>query len=167
MSDPTPADVNDRGEDATWFEDVVNQNSRAIIQYFARRAPRQDSEDLASEVFLTAWRRRDDIPRDAVLPWLYTTAGYTLANYRRKHKASPTDELSLLASSAPGPEQTAADRDELRRALEELSERDRQVLYLAAWEGLKGEELAQVLGISRSGADAALSRARKRLREAR
>ena len=35
----------------------------------------------------------------------------------------------------------------------------------ATLEGLDGEELAQVLGISRSGADAALSRARKRLRK--
>ncbi len=34
-----------------------------------------------------------------------------------------------------------------------------------AWEGLTGEALAEVLGVSRGGADAALSRARARLRE--
>ncbi len=154
-------------DDETWFEGVVETHSRAVIQYFARRAPRQDSEDLASDVLLTAWRRRDDVPRDAVLPWLYTTAGYVLANYRRKHKAEPTDELSLLASSERGPEEITASRDELRRALSAVSSRDREILLLHAWEGLDGAELALVLGISRSGADAALSRARKRLREAR
>ena len=36
---------------------------------------------------------------------------------------------------------------------------------LHAWEGLDGTELAEALGISRSGAQAALSRARARLRE--
>jgi len=44
--------------------------------------------------------------------------------------------------------------------------RDRQILLLNAWEGLDGAALAGVLGISRGGADAALSRARSRLREA-
>ena len=53
-----------------------------------------------------------------------------------------------------------------RGALAAVGERDRQILLLNAWEGLDGAELASVLGISRSGADAALSRARKRLREA-
>jgi RNA polymerase sigma-70 factor (ECF subfamily) len=47
-----------------------------------------------------------------------------------------------------------------------VGERDRRIILLHAWEGLDGEGLAQVLGISRSGADAALSRARARLREA-
>ena len=46
-----------------------------------------------------------------------------------------------------------------------LDARDRQVLVLNAWEGLSGDDLAAVLGISRGGADAALSRARARLRE--
>ncbi len=55
---------------------------------------------------------------------------------------------------------------ELRGALESVGERDRQILLLHAWEGLDGVQLADALGISRSGADAALSRARKRLREA-
>jgi len=40
------------------------------------------------------------------------------------------------------------------------------VLLLTAWEGLAGDDLALVLGVSRGGADAALSRARSRLREA-
>jgi len=55
---------------------------------------------------------------------------------------------------------------ELRGALASVGERDRQILLLHAWEGLDGTELAKVLGISRSGADAALSRARTRLRDA-
>ncbi len=158
MDYPQPPD------DSAWFEDVVQRHSGAIIRYFARRAPRQDCEDLASEVLLTAWRRRVDIPRDAVLPWLYKTAGYTLANYRRKRTPEPSDELAIFASSGPSPEETAVSRDELQRALTSLSPRDREIILLHAWEGLSGNELAEVLGITRSGADAAVSRARKRLR---
>ena len=58
-------------------------------------------------------------------------------------------------------------RDErVREVLAALGPRDRQILLLNAWEGLTGEALAQVLGIGRGGADAALSRARARLRDA-
>ncbi|HMO11815.1 MAG TPA: sigma-70 region 4 domain-containing protein, partial [Actinotalea sp.] len=55
--------------------------------------------------------------------------------------------------------------EQVRAALAALSPRDRRVLLLHAWEGLGGDELAVVLGVSRGGADAALSRARARLRE--
>jgi RNA polymerase sigma-70 factor (ECF subfamily) len=50
------------------------------------------------------------------------------------------------------------------RALEELSARDREVLELAAWEGLEPREIATVLGISQAAARQRLSRARAAVR---
>lgn len=155
--------------DAAWFEDLARNHSRAIVRYFARRAPYDDAEDLAAEVFLTAWRRRADVPAEAELPWLYKTAGYVLANFRRKRTELPVEELPERPTPArvgTDPEVSALFDAELRDALALVSERDRQIILLHAWEGLDGVQLAAVLGISRSGADAALSRARKRLREA-
>ncbi|WP_395242610.1 RNA polymerase sigma factor [Agromyces sp. MMS24-K17] len=154
--------------DLAWFTAAVREHSTALVRYFARRGPRQDAEDLAADVFATAWRRRDDVPRDAVLPWLYRTAGFTLANHRRKLVDLPVDRVPETDASRVGddPELSALFDEELRGALLSVGERDRRILLLHAWEGLDGEALAEVLGISRSGADAALSRARKRLREA-
>ncbi len=155
-------------DEAAWFTAIVREHSTALVRYFARRGPRQDAEDLAAEVFATAWRRRADLPRAAVLPWLYRTAGFVLANHRRKHVDHPVERVPESGESrvADDPELSALFDAELRGALESVGERDRQILLLHAWEGLDGAELAEVLGISRSGADAALSRARKRLREA-
>jgi RNA polymerase sigma-70 factor (ECF subfamily) len=163
-AEPPTAD----GDALPWFTSVVREHSTALVRYFARRGPRQDAEDLAAEVFATAWRRRDDVPREAVLPWLYRTAGFTLANHRRKLVDLPVEVVPESGEPRVGedPELSALFDDELRGALMSVGERDRRILLLHAWEGLDGEELAQVLGISRSGADAALSRARKRLREA-
>ncbi|WP_255368614.1 RNA polymerase sigma factor [Agromyces sp. CF514] len=165
---PAPPDPTPGAGDLAWFTEVAREHSTALVRYFARRGPRQDAEDLAAEVFATAWRRRDDVPREAVLPWLYRTAGFTLANHRRKHVDLPVDEVPETGSArvAEDPELSALFDAELRGALESVGERDRRILLLHAWEGLDGEELAAVLEISRSGADAALSRARKRLREA-
>lgn len=155
-------------DDVVWFTEVVRAHSTALVRYFVRRGPRQDAEDLAADVFATAWRRRDDLPREAVLPWLYRTAGFTLANHRRKLVDLPVERVPESAEVRvdEDPELSALFDDELRGALMSVGERDRRILLLHAWEGLDGEALAGVLGISRSGADAALSRARARLREA-
>ncbi|WP_298889427.1 RNA polymerase sigma factor [uncultured Serinicoccus sp.] len=158
--------------DTAWFDGFFAQHATQIHRYFVRRATGNDVEDLTAEVFATAWRRRDRIPAEHELPWLYRTASYVLANHRRK----PT--LTLLSDysgqdDAPDQHMRSVDPadlvmadDEVRRALAGLSARDRGILMLHAWEGLDGEGLAQALGLTRGGAAAALSRARARLREA-
>jgi RNA polymerase sigma factor (sigma-70 family) len=172
---PMPADAEAEpvgapatAEELAWFTGVAHEYSTALVRYFARRAPRQDAEDLAADVFATAWRRRDVVPREAVLPWLYRTAGFTLANHRRKQVDLPVEDVPERGAArvSEDPELSALFDAELRGALASIGERDRRILLLHAWEGLDGEELAVVLEVSRSGADAALSRARKRLREA-
>lgn len=155
--------------DAAWFDQLFAEHAVPVHRYFVRRAPRQEADDLVAEVFAVAWRRRDSIPEEFVLPWLYKTASYVLSNHRRK----PT--LTLLAdvgsssddrSRSMDPADLIVEDDDVRRALARLSPRDRKVLMLHAWEGLDGEGLAKALGVTRGGAAAALSRARSRLREA-
>lgn len=164
------AEASTEARDATWFDGFFAQHATSVHRYFVRRAAHVDVEDLAAEVFATAWRRREKIPPGFELPWLYRTASYVLANHRRK----PT--LTLLSDYA-GEEGGTASRsidpaelvmvdDEVRRALSRLSARDRSILMLHAWEGLDGEGLAAALGLTRGGAAAALSRARARLRQA-
>ena len=150
-------------EDRRWYTEQVERHLTAIYRYFARRAAISDADDLTADVFLTAWRRRDDVPRGAELPWLYATAGFVLANHRRRVRPLPLD--AAAEPTTPDHTERTAGADELSRALAQLSERDREILTLHAWEGLDGTELAEALGISRSGAQAALSRARARLRE--
>ena len=152
--------------DGDWFEDLFRSHAGAVVRYLARRAPVSDADDLAADVFATAWRRRADIPEGAELPWLYRTASYFLANHRRKARPVPVADLRERADESGDPADFAIADDDARRALALLSPRDRRVLLLHAWEGLDGDALAAVLGISRGGADAALSRARSRLRAA-
>ncbi|MEE6281936.1 RNA polymerase sigma factor [Georgenia sunbinii] len=148
--------------DEAWFDEHYRAHSVAVYRYFVRRAPGADAEDLAADVFATAWRRRDDVPAEAVLPWLYRTAGFVLANYRRKQVPVPVETLPDVTDD-DDPALAAVADDDVRRALRGLSDRDRTILMLHAWEGLVGESLAAALEISRGGADAALSRARSRL----
>jgi RNA polymerase sigma-70 factor (ECF subfamily) len=153
------------GRDAAWFDDLFHRHAVAVHRYLLRRGARDEAEDLAADVLTVAWRRRSEVPDGMELAWLYRTAGFVLANHRRKGRAVPVAELP----DEPDPDDPAvrAVRDErVREVLGRLSARDRQVLLLTAWEGVTGDDLALVLGVSRGGADAALSRARARLREA-
>ena len=150
--------------DDAWFEGVFRAHSTAVYRYFVRRAALDDAQDLAADVLATAWRRREDIPEGAELPWLYRTAGYVLANHRRKGRPTPVEEVPDVVDDTD-PAQLALADEEVRAVLGALSPRDRSILLLHAWEGLDGNGLAEALGISRGGADAALSRARSRLRQ--
>jgi RNA polymerase sigma factor (sigma-70 family) len=153
--------------DAAWFDELFAAHAGAVHRYLARRLPAggADAEDLAADVLATAWRRRADVPRGAELPWLYRTAGFVLANHRRKARPTPVAVVPEVPDDVD-PGTLALDDDQVRAVLGRLSPRDRRILLLVAWEGLGGDELAQVLGVSRGGADAALSRARARLRAA-
>lgn len=150
--------------DDAWFEALFRAHATAVYRYFLRRAAADDAHDLAADVLATAWRRRDDVPEGAELAWLYRTAGFVLANHRRKGRPVPVDQVPETADEDADPAGLTLADDELRTVLAALSPRDRRILLLHAWEGLDGDALAEVLGISRGGADAALSRARARLR---
>ena len=154
-------------DDTTWFDDLFAAHAAAVHRYLVRRLPAggADAEDLAADVLATAWRRRADVPRGAELPWLYRTAGFVLANHRRKARPTPVAVVPDVPDDVD-PAALAVDDDRVRAVLGRLSPRDRQVLLLVAWDGVGGDALAQVLGVSRGGADAALSRARARLRAA-
>ena len=151
--------------DDAWFESLFREHASALYRYFVRRGPRDDAEDLTAEVLVVAWRRRDDVPDGAELPWLYRTAGFMLANHRRKRRPVPVEDVFQEADDVD-PATLVLDDLEVRAVLAVLSPRDRRILLLHAWEGLDPHQLAEVLDISRGGADAALSRARARLREA-
>ncbi len=149
--------------DEAWFAALFAAHATPLYRYFRRRLPSAvgvapDADDLTAEVLATAWRRRDDVPDGAELPWLYRTAGFLLANHRRKARALPVAEVPERPDDGADVEHVVVQDDEVRRALGALSDRDRRILLLHAWEGLGGAELAAVLGTSRGGADAALSR---------
>ena len=63
------------------FRAIYEAHHAAVCAYFARRAPRDDVEDLAAETFTVAWRK---LPRrlEHPLPWLYAVAGKVLANLK-------------------------------------------------------------------------------------
>jgi RNA polymerase sigma-70 factor (ECF subfamily) len=129
------------------------------------------AEDLTQETFLRAWGRQDMLRRSqAVHVWLFRIAANLWRDQLRRGKLRVAQAGPLPldhVSGAQTAEQTVNDQDDLRRAMEAMAtlpERQRQVLYLSACEGLSAAEISVVLGISNSAVKANLCLARKKLR---
>ncbi|MFC9690729.1 RNA polymerase sigma factor [Kribbella sp. NPDC056951] len=146
------------------FEDLFTCHHDDVLRYFVRRLDiRADAADLVAETFLVAWRRLDDVPEGQILPWLYGVARRVLSNHRRgeSRRHGLADRLrDDLRTAVPDPEPVAVEAAEV---FKQLSDTDREVLSLAAWEGLDTTQLAAALGCSRNAAMVRLHRARRRL----
>jgi RNA polymerase sigma-70 factor, ECF subfamily len=137
------------------FERIYEEHRDAVRAYVRRRAPESVVDDVVSDVFVVCLRRIDDVPRNA-LPWLYGVARKTLANERRKHRDVP---LAAEIAYEPAP----VGDSQLAEAFAALSDADREVLRLVAWEGVSLRDAARVLECSPVAARVRYHRARSRL----
>lgn len=148
------------------LEDMFRAYADDVYRYVRRRVDANDADDLTAEVFVTACRRLEDVPAGSELPWLYRTAWNLVSNHWRKQTPVSVAEVHETADEFDDFADLITESAVLRQAWDSLSSRDREVLRLVAWEGLDGAGLAAALGISVSGAGAAVWRARQHLRTA-
>lgn len=147
------------------LEEVVAEVGVPLQRYLARRADPGTADDVLGDVLLVLWRRIDDVPEEAVLPWCYAVARRCLANQvrgTRRHRRL-VDRLTRTRREQPGPAEL--DDADLHAALSRLPATDAEVLRLWAWEDLAPREIAVVLGTTPNAVSIRLHRARRRLRD--
>lgn len=153
------------------FELLYDGLYAPISGYVLRRTRSpEDAAEAIAETFATLWRRLDSCPAgDDARPWLFGVARRVLANQRRGERRRGAlaerltvelDPSAVAAAVAPGSDNRVA------RAFAALSEPDREILALVAWEGLTREELSVALGVSRPVVRLRLHRARRRFEAA-
>lgn len=161
--------------DAVRFEAIFDRHYDAIHRYLARRGGWQLAEDLTMTVFLKAFgsRHRFDPSAEHARPWLYGIA----TNVLRRHSRTERRRVRAYADSPPVAnaafdDAALADRVDasalapaLYIALARISQDERDVLLLIAWEDLTYEEVATALRIPVGTVRSRLHRARGRLRE--
>ncbi len=171
------------------FAELYRSLGAPILAYAARHtASPQDAADVMAEAFAIAWRRIDDVPAgDEARPWLYGVTRGVLANHhrgvRRQRRLSErvTTELAQAVQASAVTHECADGRTGrmaggplgdtfgdpiVLAALEALSEADRELLMLVAWEDLTRAEIAQVVGCSPATLRVRLHRAGSRFRAA-
>ena len=151
------------------WADVYRATYEDLVRFLHRKVWDPDrAHDLAQETFMKALDQQPDNPR----AWLFTVAANLArdearsAIRRRKHLTLIKVEESSRAVPDPAEEAEQREReDAVRKALDRLSERDRDVLLL--WDaGLSYEEIAAETGLAVGAMGTTLARARRRLVEA-
>ncbi|QCX26802.1 RNA polymerase sigma factor [Nocardioides jishulii] len=149
---------------------VFESHAARLFAYARRYGPPELAEDLVSEAFVVAVRRQHDFPDDAgeAYAWLVGTVRKIAANQRRRDASydrywREAVRTYWCADTSDSPETIFAERDACLSALAHLSESDRDLLLLVAWDGLTPEQAGAALGISRRTLAVRLHRARQRL----
>jgi RNA polymerase sigma factor (sigma-70 family) len=126
------------------------------------------AEDLTQATFeraLRAWSRFDS-RRASESTWLMTIARNLAVDHHRRERwvsHEVIDERAL--PTVPGPEEQLGPSPELAGALEQLSDRDREVLALRFGGDLTNPDIAELLGLSLANVQQIVSRSLRKLRE--
>lgn len=147
------------------FEAVVDAVYEPLQRYARRRCAPHAADDVVADALLVIWRRLDDVPAEAVLPWCYRVAANCLANGRRAERRfarltariAHLDPPSELGAAPLQPDPA------LHAALATLSPADQEVLRLWAWEALTPAEIGVALDVTPNAASIRLHRAKERL----
>lgn len=158
-----------------------------LVERYMRRAyysalslvgSREDALDISQEAFARAFRARKTLdPERPFYAWLYQILRNLCFNFlrdRRTRARSLEAAGAWLADEAAGrygvDPQRALEREEDRRrvaaAIEQLPEREREVLALKEFEGLTYREIAALAGIPIGTVMSRLYSARQRLADA-
>ena len=165
-----------REGDREAFGSVFDAYAQVVYRFCWRRTsldPGVDAEDLMSVVFLEAWaaRERSVLVDGSLRPWLLGVANNVVRNHRRsvrRHRAALARVPAELHTAGPE-DQAAAHVDgaalmaRTLQALERLSDKEREVIELCAFEGLDTATVATLLRVPHGTVKSRLARARQHL----
>ena len=159
------------------FEAAVERHQRKVYT-FARYylGQTEEAEDITQEVFLKLWHNRRLIDAEGTRAWLLkVTRNACFDRLRRRQSAAKVfaedaDEPAMdqVQAAGPTPETHAAAADfrrHLRNALEQLADPMKSIVILREIQGLKYQEISEVLGVPLNTVRVYLHRGRTRLRE--
>lgn len=171
MDDKTLVDNILRIGDTRSFAEIVHRYSGMV---FSKSLGVVHDEELAAEVmqetFVKAYDRLDTWRGEHLGPWLVTIALHTAINLldkeRRRHALSLDDVREVeCGTSEPYSPQREEQLQRMERAMEQLSDSDRQLLDLHYYQQLKTDAIALRLGITQSNVLVRLHRIRERLKK--
>ena len=132
----------------------------------------QDTEEVVGDVFVAVWRAIEqfDAQRGTLAKWMRMRAKYMALDRRRKRRreieARVEKDASVFSDHAV---ETALDRIErkevLERALADLSELDRAIVYRRYFAEQSIKEIAEAVALTQRSVENRLWRARRTLRE--
>lgn len=172
--------------DPETIREIYTRHSRGIFNYaFRLVGDYQWAEEILQETFLRAFSRAETFRKGArVSTWLYRIAMNLCYDHLRSPKNRPKVSLSQRWTSSDGEESTGlGDRLEsredspgefaeesetaalIREAIDTLPEKEKNVVLLRHYQGLKFREIAEVTGLTPRTVQNCLRRGRDKLHQ--
>ena len=155
--------------EADWDALFADQLPRILNFFRYRVGPGAIAEDLTSLTFEKAWTARAQYRRDlaSFATWLYAIARNVAADhFRRGRRHEPLEEAANVADG-PTPEDLAerrSDHERLARLLDDLPEREREVIALKYGAELTNRAIAKMTGLTESNVGTIVFRTVRELR---
>ena len=161
------------GDELAWEAFVRRFQSRVFGLAYHYVGQAEDARDLAQEVFIRIYQHLDQVPdEEGVLPWMLRITRNACLDLLRRRKARPplwdipVEEMFDLRAPGQSPEEQhleAARKSLVHRALQELTQINREIILLKEIQGLGLEEIAAVLEVPLGTVKSRSNRARLEL----
>ena len=169
--------VRAREGDAAAFEAIYNRYERRLYAFIYRLMGNpEDAYDLTQDTFVKAYQA---LPRTApdlnLSAWLHRIASNACMDVLRRRKLirwlpwetfDTNPAMEPAASDDPEGEFGQAETsEEVQVILNKLSHKHRTALILKEFQGMSGDEIGEVMGLTRSAVKSLLFRAREEFRQ--
>ena len=155
------------------FRRFYERTARPLWAYLSRiTGDSHLADDLLQEAYYRLYRAgsryENDAHRRNSLFQIATNLARDAARRNRRYEEVPLAddedaEVNLPPSAAPQPEQQAAIRTDLARAMNKLEPVQREMLWLAYAQGASHEEIAEIVGVRTVSVRTLLFRARRKV----
>lgn len=154
--------------EAEWLRQVVKRHERQLLRYASSLVGPAQAADVVQEAFFRLCKQRREAVERCVGPWLYrVTKNCALDLLRRAPRVEPLAESSDLESPDSGPQIKLERRQtlsHLQLVIEDLPERDREVVLLKFSAGLSYRQIGKIMRLSESNVGFILHNAMKTIR---
>ena len=144
--------------DRTAFSELAGHYAPRLKAWLMHRGEEgATAEDIVQDVFVSVWRKADQYnPRKASFStWVFQITRNRWFDHKRKHsrlEATAPEDLSILADEPVEPAYSRMERSEaaraVRLAMSTLPPEQKQMLYLAFFEGLSHSAIAARTGVA-------------------
>ncbi len=136
------------------FEEIVKEYTPRIFRMiYNMTGDYENTSDLTQDVFMNAWNAFDHFRGDSsIYTWLYRIALNRVFQYRKRaarYKTIPIDDI-FLSNTNSNPEKGVierADKELVKRLIQNLPEKHQDVLILRYYEGKDYSTIADILNI--------------------